>query len=109
MFMMECGATGMIFENWLTPDRFPIHGDTRATIYGTRGQIEIKSWPESVVIYSDTLEPQEVPLQSPPVTSVRDFLLYIDDASYRPIVSARDAVLSTRFALDTQEAAAGTL
>lgn len=105
MFMMESGATGVIFENWLTPDKFPAHGDTRATVYGTKGQIEVKSWPESVTIFSDTKEPQEVPLVKPSVTSVQDFVLTIDDPNHKPLVSANDAIRATRFALDAQKKA----
>jgi Predicted dehydrogenases and related proteins len=105
MMTMENGATCMIFENWLTPEKFPIHGDTRATIYGTRGQIEVKAYPESVTLFSDTKEPQEIALIPPPYTSAEDFLKVISDPQHTALVSTKDACFSTRLALLAQQKA----
>lgn len=103
--VMKSGATCSLFENWLTPDQFPIHGDTRAILYGTKGQIEVKAYPESVILCTDTKRPYEVDLLKPSCSSVEDFANVLLQKDYQPIINTKDAILSTKLAIQVQNSA----
>ncbi len=107
--IMESGVSCHLFENWLTPDAFPLHGDTRAVIYGTKGQIEVKAYPESVTLCTDEKAPHPVKLVAPPVSSVADFAHSLTAPSYKPIMTTSDAILSTKLAIAMQIAAESSL
>ena len=103
---MASGAEVMVYENWLTPDALPSHGDARAIITGTKGWIEVLVYPEETVkIVTDSRAPEEVPLSSHNVTSVKDFALVMKDKAHKPLVSTCDAVMATKFALEAQSLA----
>lgn len=103
---MENGAEAMVFENWLTPDAFPSHGDTRVSITGTKGTIEKLAFPKNMVkLVTDKQPPQDVLLTAPKLSSVQDFVLSLKNQEYNPLVTTYDAIMATRLALEAQKIA----
>lgn len=100
---MGSGAEVMVNENWLTPDAFPAHGDTRALITGTKGFIEVLVYPEDTLkLVTDSRPPETVELMSYEHSSVKDFVLALKSGSHKPLVSTYDAIMATKFALEAQ-------
>ena len=107
MTMMEMadGSVATVAVNWLTPDEYHAHGDTRFYITGTRGYIEVSTVNKTVRFYSDTEKEQYVPVSPLPMTVEEDALNAMSDWSYRPAVTTHDSIEATRATLLAQIAA----
>ncbi|NSW89125.1 MAG: Gfo/Idh/MocA family oxidoreductase [Firmicutes bacterium] len=105
LLKMTDGSTGFIRVDWLTPDAFPLHGDCRFFIVGTKGQIEVFTLDPKVILCTDTKAPMEVPVESRNFTMSEDFFKGIKDSSHKPVVDTIDALKSTKAALEAQKLA----
>ncbi len=64
LIRLEGGASGFFRPDWMTPDKFPKHGDYRFSVIGTKGKVELclagmpgEFGDAGGLYYSDTTEP----------------------------------------------------
>ena len=86
MIRLKSGATGFFRPDWLTPDRFPKHGDYRLSFQGTKGRIEcfLAGVPDGygdskAVLYSDSEEPTFLEPEEPELGMIEEFVGYALD------------------------------
>lgn len=108
MFELEDGSSATVSVNWLTPDKFPAHGNTRFFLNGTRGEIDIRTTGDDerkLWICSDELEPQYVELETPPLSCAEDALALMRDPDHKARITTADSINSTRAVMLAQSAA----
>jgi len=83
MIRLEGGAIGFFRPDWLTPDKFPKHGDYRFEVLGTRGKIELflagmpgEFGDAGGIYYSDTTEPTKLEPRKSERGLVEEFVAY---------------------------------
>lgn len=105
---MENGGSACVSVNWLTPDAYPAHGDTRFFLIGTHGAVDILSVENKVRWYSDSVPETWADILTPPCDCVDDALETMADPEHHiPVISTEDSVRSTRIALAAEAAAHG--
>jgi len=102
MLKLKNGCIAFLLESWLTPDKYPYHGEMKFIIHGTHGQIIADPQNNKVVMYSDTKPPHEVKIIQPEENYVSDALKYFSDSSYRPALTTVDGIKAQRVALTCQ-------
>lgn len=105
MLRMKSGCTAFILVSWLTPEKYPHHGEMKFIIHGTEGQICADPQNGKVTVYSDRLAPREAEIEMPRVPFAADALAAMADPSYVPVVSGLDALAAQKTALLCQQAA----
>lgn len=105
MLRMKNGCTAFILVSWLTPGKYPHHGEMKFIIHGTRGQICADPQNGTVTVYSDCLAPYEADIVMPRVSFAADALAAMADPSYVPVVSGPEALAAQKTALLCQQAA----
>ncbi len=105
MLEMADGSVATVATNWLTPDEYHAHGDTRFYITGTRGFIEISTVENTVRLFSDTKKEHYVEVKPVPVCVEEDALNKMADWSYKSVLTTHDGIEATRAALLAQAAA----
>ncbi len=102
MVEMSNGGSATVSVNWLTPDAYHAHGDTRFFIIGTRGAIDVSTVERTVRVCTDEKDVYFAEIETPPVTCEEDALAAMADPAYTPVVSTADGIKATRAALDAQ-------
>lgn len=105
MLRMKNGCTAFILVSWLTPEKYPHHGEMKFIVHGTAGQITADPQNVKVTVYSDRRAPYEAGIVMPRVSFAADALAAMADPSYVPVVSGPDALAAQKTALLCQEAA----
>ncbi|MBR6740779.1 MAG: Gfo/Idh/MocA family oxidoreductase [Clostridia bacterium] len=108
MLRMASGASASLSVNWLTPEQYPCHGNTRFFINATKGEIDISTTADlqaRVRFCSDSRPPQYLPLIETDLSPASDLIACLRDPKHIPLVTAVDAINSTRAALLAQKAA----
>lgn len=103
MLRLKNGCVVFILESWLTPEKYPHHGEMKFIVHGTKGQILADPQNNKVTLYSDTKEEHNVEIVNPKETYVSDPLKYFSDPNYKAIVSTRDGIQAQKAALECQE------
>ncbi len=103
--LMENGGSATVCVNWLTPDAYPAHGDTRFFITGTAGAIDVLTVGGKVRVCTDKQSEYYADIVRPPLSHVQDALYTMANPEHKPYITAKDAIESTRSALLAQAAA----
>lgn len=106
MLRLKNGCIVFILESWLTPDKYPHHGEMKFIIHGTQGQIIADPQNNTVTIYSDTKEQHEAKLIIPVETYVSDPIKYFSDPAHTAAVTMLDSIKAQKAALECQMMAA---
>lgn len=106
MLRLENGCIVFILESWLTPEKYPHHGEMKFIIHGTKGQIIADPQNNKVTLYSDTKEQHDVEIIYPEETYVSDPLKYFSDPKYKAVVTTQDGIQAQKAALECQMFAA---
>ncbi len=102
LLRMADGSAAYVHVNWMTPDAFPAHGETRFVITGTEGQLELDVATNTLTAYNNKKKPHKVKLAEPEVSCGEDALRAFSDPAYKPRITSMDAVMATRVALTAQ-------
>lgn len=105
MMKMKDGSAAYVHVNWLTPDAFPAHGETRFIITGTKGQIEIDMASGRITMYSDKKKPRQVHPKPCEFGCAMDAYTSFSDRARKPLITSMDGVNATRAALVAQQVA----
>lgn len=102
MLRLKNGCIVFILESWLTPEKYPHHGEMKFIVHGTRGQILIDPQNNKVTLYSDTKKEHHVKITSPKETYVSDPLKYFSEPQHKAIVTTKDSIQAQKAALECQ-------
>lgn len=102
LFTLDNGGSAVMSFDYLRPDNAPSHGDDRLRLVGTHGYLEIRG-PDFFDVWTDDGF-YATELQSPPCSLLADFIRTIETPSYRPLLTAEDALRVTEIALLTRQA-----
>ncbi len=102
MLRLKNGCTVFILESWLTPEKYPHHGEMKFIIHGTKGQIIADPQNKKVILYSDTKTPYEAEIVEPQENCVSDALKYFSDSNYKSVLTTADGIKAQRIALNCQ-------
>ncbi|MBN1809276.1 MAG: Gfo/Idh/MocA family oxidoreductase [Planctomycetes bacterium] len=106
------GAAGCFRGDWLTPGRYPAHGDCRFRVVGTEGTAEIR-WagptldpgPPDIVLYSDRSAPVRIDPAGFPVPDLFQELTDCISMGRPMILTSSDVFRSTSLTLLARESA----
>lgn len=102
MLKLKNGCIVFILESWLTPEKYPHHGEMKFIIHGTHGQIIADPQNKVVTLYSDTKEQHDVKLEDPSETYVSDPIKYFSNPEHSATVTTRDGLKAQKAALECQ-------
>ncbi len=107
MLRLKNGCIVFILESWLTPEKYPHHGEMKFIIHGTHGQIIADPQNKVVTLYSDTKEQHDVPVEEPTETYVSDPIKYFSNPVHSAAVTTQDGLKAQKAALECQMIADG--
>lgn len=102
MLRLKNGCIVFILESWLTPEKYPHHGEMKFIIHGTKGQIIVDPQNGKVTLYSDSKEQHDVDIIHPQETYVSDPLKYFSDRKHKSTVTTQDSIQAQKVALECQ-------
>lgn len=102
MLRLKNGCIVFILESWLTPEKYPHHGEMKFIVHGTKGQIIADPQNSKVTLYSDTKEQQDVEIIYPKETYVSDPLKYFSNPNHKASVTTQDGLKAQKAALACQ-------
>lgn len=102
MLRLKNGCIVFILESWLTPKKYPHHGEMKFIIHGTKGQIIADPQNNKVTLYSDTKEEHDVEIVCPEETYVSDPIKYFSVPAHNAVVTTQDALRAQKAALECQ-------
>ncbi len=102
MLRLKNGCVVFILESWLTPEKYPHHGETKFIVHGTKGQIIADPQNNKVTLYSDTKEEHDVEIVRPEQTYVSDPLKYFTHSAHKAVVTTQDGMMAQKAALECQ-------
>lgn len=102
MLRLKNGCTVFLLESWLTPEKYPHHGEMKFIIHGTKGQIIADPQNKKVFMYSDRTKPHEAKIIQPVEDCVLDALKYFSDSGYTPALTTQDCLKAQKAALTCQ-------
>ena len=102
MLRLKNGCIVFILESWLTPEKYPHHGEMKFIVHGTKGQITVDPQNKKVTIYSDSKKQHNVKVKNPAETYVSDPLKYFSNIKHEATVTTQVSIQAQRVALECQ-------
>lgn len=102
LLRLKNGCTAYILESWLTPEKYPHHGEMKFIIHGTKGQITADPQEKTVYYYSDSTPPTYAPIQHRSESYVSDPMKLFANPNHAVAVTTADGIRAQAAALACQ-------